>query len=266
MSASTEMGLIGYRQEGRIAVITLNRPEKLNAFNDEMVRDLAAALRRFDIDPEVDVAIIRGNGRAFSSGADVIQRQLRSREEFQQHGGPQGWGANASDLLTRAVNWKPVIAAPHGYAIGMGLGLVLECDLIVAEAGTRLQVTETRRGLAPSRYWALLHFRGGAGLAVDATLTGRYFTAEEAFESKVVNRLAPVGEGLAAALELAEQILLNPPLSVRAAVRTRRWYMEQAEREAYLQTVPLKLHMSEDFAESARAFAEKREPAPFKGR
>jgi len=67
-----------------------------------------------------------GNGRAFSSGADVHQRQLRKREEFLEHGGPQGWGANSGDLLTRSVNWKPVIAAPHGYAMGLALGIVLD--------------------------------------------------------------------------------------------------------------------------------------------
>jgi hypothetical protein len=80
-------------------------------------------VRRFDLDPEAQVAVICGNGRAFSSGADVHQRQLRRREEFEQHGGPQGWGAHSGDLLTRSVNWKPVIAAPHGYAMGLALGI-----------------------------------------------------------------------------------------------------------------------------------------------
>ena len=81
----------------------------------------------------------------------------------------------------------------------------------------------------------------------------------------VIDRVAPQGEHLAQAYALAKQIAANPPLSVRATVRTRRWYMDQAEREAYLQTNPLKLHLTEDFKESARAFAEKRKPGPFKG-
>jgi enoyl-CoA hydratase/carnithine racemase len=262
----TEPAIVDYACADRIAVITLNRPEKLNAFNDEQVRQLAEALRRFDIDPEAEVAIIRGNGRAFSSGADVHQRQLRAREEFERHGGPQAWGAHSADLFTRAVNWKPVIAAPHGYAIGLALGIVLECDLIVAEAGTRFQVTETSRGLGGSRYWALMHFRGAGAFAEEVALTGRFFTAEEAQAAGIVTRVAPEGHHLEAARELALQVAKNPPLSVRATVRTRRWYMDQLSREVAMQNAPLKLYLSEDFREAARAFAEKRPAGPFKGR
>src|SRR5579871_5556107 len=258
--------LVEYGCVDRIATLTLNRPEKLNAFNDDLVRHLAEALRRFDLDPEAEVAILCGAGRAFSSGADVHQRQLRRREEFLQHGGPQGWGANSADLFTRAVNWKPVIAAPHGYAMGLALGIVLECDLIVAAAGTKFQITETSRGLGGSRYWALLNFRGAGAFAAEMALTGRFFTAEEALAAGVINRVAAAGQHLAAARELAAQIVQNPPLSVRAAVRTRRWYMEVITREVAMQTAPLKLYLSEDFHDAARAFAEKRRPGPFKGR
>jgi enoyl-CoA hydratase/carnithine racemase len=257
---------IRYECRERIATITFNRPAKLNAFNDAMVMRLARVLHEFDIDEAADVAILRGEGRAFCSGADVHQRQLRSEEEFKKHGGSQGWGAHAADLLTHAVNWKPVIAAPHGFAVGLGLGMVLESELVVAEAGTRFQITETSRGLAGSRYWALLHYRGARSLATELALTGRFFTAEEALAAGIVDRVAPKGQHLEQARELARQVAANPPLSVRATVRTRRWYMDQLERETYLQTTPLKLHLTEDFKESARAFAEKRKAGPFKGR
>jgi enoyl-CoA hydratase/carnithine racemase len=257
---------IRYECRDRVATITFNRPEKLNAFNDAMVMRLAAVLHEFDIDPEADVAVLCGEGRAFSSGADVHQRQLRGEEELKKHGGSQGWGAHAADLLTRAINWKPVIAAPHGFAVGLGLGMVLESELVVAEEGTRFQVTETSRGLAGSRYWALLNFRGAGSFATEATITGRFFTAEEALAAGVVDRVAPKGQHVRQAHELARQVAANPPLSVRATVRTRRWYIDQADREAYLQTTPLKLHLTEDFKESARAFAEKRKAGPFKGR
>jgi enoyl-CoA hydratase/carnithine racemase len=164
------------------------------------------------------------------------------------------------------VNWKPVIAAPHGYAMGLALGVVFECDLIVAEAGTKFQVTETSRGLGGSKYWALLNFRGGAAFATEVALTGRFFTAEEALVAGLINRVAPEGQHLEVARKLAAEIAKNPPLSVRATVRTRRWYMEQIEREVIMQTAPLKLYLTEDFHEAARAFAEKRQPGPFKGR
>jgi enoyl-CoA hydratase/carnithine racemase len=266
MSKTAGGEFIRYECLDRIATITFNRPEKLNAFNDDMVMQLARALRQFDIDPEADVAVLRGEGRAFSSGADVHQRQLRSEDELKKHGGPQGWGANASELFVKAVNWKPIIAAPHGFAVGLGLGIVLESELIVAEEDTRFQVTETSRGLASSRYWALLNFRGAGSFATEVTITGRFFTADEALAAGVVDRVAAKGEHLQQAYALARDIAANPPLSVRATVRTRRWYMDQAEREAYLQTTPLKLHLTEDFKESAKAFAEKRKAGPFKGR
>src|SRR5215470_7489209 len=118
MAESSEVDTVLYEATDRIATITLNRPNKLNAFDDNQVRRLAEALRRFDIDPAADVAILCGRGRAFSSGADVQQRQLRAREEFERLGGPQAHDENAADLLTHTVNWKPVIAAAHGYAMG----------------------------------------------------------------------------------------------------------------------------------------------------
>jgi enoyl-CoA hydratase/carnithine racemase len=266
MSETSGGEFIRYECRDRIATITFNRPEKLNAFNDDMVMELARVLRLFDIDPDADVAVLRGEGRAFSSGADVHQRQLRSEEELKKHGGSQGWGANASELFVKAVNWKPIITAPHGFAVGLGLGIALESELIVAEEATRFQVTETSRGLASSRYWALLNFRGAGSFATDVTITGRFFTAEEALAAGVVDRVAAKGKHLQQAYALARDIAANPPLSVRATVRTRRWYMDQAEREAYLQTTPLKLHLTEDFKESAKAFAEKRKAGPFKGR
>jgi len=266
MSDSAQTSLVEYECREHIAVIAMNRPERLNAVNDEMMRELIAAMRRFDADPEAFVAIICGRGRAFSSGADVHQRQLRSREEFERLGGPQGFGANSTDLLTQSVNWKPVIAAVHGYVLGLSLGVVLDCDLIVAEAGTKFQLTETSRGLGGSRHWAQFHFRGAGAFGDEVSLTGRYFTAEEALAGNVINRVAPKGRHMDVARELAEAVAANPPLSVRATVRTRRWMMQQVTREAYFQAQPMKLYLTEDFREAALAFKEKRKPRGFKGR
>jgi len=259
-------GLVGYERNGQTVVLTLNRPEKLNAFSDELVVALGEALRRFDADREANVAIIRGNGRAFSTGADVQQRQLRSREEFERLGGPQGHGAHAGDLLVKSVNWKPVIAAAHGYVMGLAVGIVLECDLVVAEAGTQFQITETSRGLGAARYWGLLQFRGAAAFGTEVALTGRFFTAEEALQANLINRVAPKGTLMEVAQALAEAVAANPPLSVRATVRSRRWYMDQVARETSMHQAPMRLYLTEDFQEAARAFAEKRKPKPFKGR
>lgn len=260
------MALVDYERDGEIVTLTLNRPDKLNAFSDELVGALSDELHRFDMDGEAQIAIIAGRGRAFSTGADVNQRQLRSREEFLRLGGPQGRGTHSSDLLTKSVNWKPVIAAAHGYVLGLSVGIVLECDLIVAEEGTKFQITETSRGLGASKYWGLMHFRGGAAFSMEAALTGRFFTAEEAFQANLINRVAPKGTYLDVARELAGEVIKNPPLSVRSTVRLRRWYMDRMSREIMHQAAPERLYLTEDFQEAARAFAEKRKPAKFKGR
>ncbi len=266
MADTQDDSLVEYACSEHIATITLNRPDKLNAVNDDMVRRIASALQRFDIDPEARVAILCGRGRAFSSGADVHQRQLRSREEFERHGGAQAQDASSHDLFLRAVNWKPVVAAAHGYVLGLALGIVLESDLIVAEEGTKFQVTETPRGLSGAKYWALLNFRGAGTFASDVALTGRFFTAEEAHAAGVIDRVAPRGTYLDVARDLADSVARNPPLSVRSTVRARRWYLERLSREVLMQVNLAKLHMTEDFRESARAFAEKRAAGPFKGR
>src|ERR1044072_530126 len=260
------MALVNYERDGQIVTLTLNRPEKLNAFSDELVGVRGDALPRFDTDDEAQIAILCGNGRAFSSGADVEQPRLRSREDRLKLGGPQGRGTHSSDLLTKSVNWKPVIAAAHGYVLGLSVGIVLECDLIVAGEGTRFQITETSRGLGAGKYWALMHYRGGGAFTMEAALTGRFFTAEEAFKANLINRVAAKGNYVEVPLGLADEVLKTPPLSVRSTVRMRRYCIDRLSREVMFLGAPEKLYLSEDFGEAARAFAEKRKPNKFKGR
>jgi enoyl-CoA hydratase/carnithine racemase len=143
---------------------------------------------------------------------------------------------------------------------------MLDCDLIVAEEGTKLQLTETSRGLGAAKHWAQFHFRNAGAFGDEIALTGRYFTAEEAHAANVINRLAPKGKVMDAAWELAQQVASNPPLSVRATVRTRRFTLAQYTREAAFQMAPMKLYLTEDFHEAALAFKEKRKPRPFKGK
>jgi enoyl-CoA hydratase/carnithine racemase len=112
----------------------------------------------------------------------------------------------------------------------------------------------------------MMHFRGAGAFGTEVALTGRFFTAEEALAAGVINRVAPSGRHLDVARELARAVAQNPPLSVRATVRSRRWYMDQLGREITMQMAPLKLYLTEDFQEAARAFVEKRTPGPFKGR
>ena len=150
--ASPKFETVLYDKKGPICYITLNRPEKLNAATDQLVEDVNDALFEFDADPDLHVAILSGAGRAFCSGADVQQRQLRTREEMRRLGGPAGRRSRDNDL-GEAVNWKPVIAAVHGYALGLGYSLSQSCDLVVAAEGH--EVPDPRGAARPRRRAAL---------------------------------------------------------------------------------------------------------------
>jgi enoyl-CoA hydratase/carnithine racemase len=253
-----------YETAGAICRITLNRPEKLNAANDQLVEEVNDALFEFDADPELHVAILAGAGRAFCSGADVRQRQLRSPEEMRRLGGPAGRRSRENGLGD-TVNWKPVIAAVHGYALGLGYSLSQSCDLVVAAEGTQFQIREVQRGLGGAQHWVATWFWTGSRFANEVALTGRMFTAEEALQHGMVNRVVPRAALMATAEGLAREILGNPPLAVRANVRVMRWFVNEMQRQSRLYTQGRGLHLTEDFRESAAAFVEKRKPL-FKGR
>ncbi|CAB4929096.1 unannotated protein [freshwater metagenome] len=252
-----------YRVEDGIAFITLNRPEKRNALSDDVVRQLRRTLVRMDDDDDAFVGVLHGNGKVFTSGADVKQRQLRPKEELRKLGGPEERDAKTGDLPYAMVNWKPLIAAVHGYAMGAGLYLAMMCDLIVAEEGTQFQVTETVRGTDSTRYLMMLAGRSSLGFATDCALTGRFFSAEEAKAAAAIDRLVAPGTHLAEAEALARQILELPPLAVRQIVEARRQINEEIELQGRIRRSRT-LHLSDDFRESASSFMEKRK-ANFQG-
>ncbi|MDQ6432545.1 enoyl-CoA hydratase/isomerase family protein [Mesorhizobium sp. LHD-90] len=257
-------GAIEYSVDDRIAHIEINRPAKHNALTLAQIGRLGEALDRFDTDTKACVAVLSGRGKSFCSGADVAESQMASREQMAASRDQMSIGHPFFELFNRSLNNKPVVAALHGNVLGLGLGLALDCDLIVCDAAARLQVTETSRGLGGYRHLALMKARGCGIWADEICLTGRFFSAEEACQAGLFNRVAPPGEALDAAFALARGIAANPPLSVRETNRIRRWHFARHVREIAFETGHLKLQMTQDFEEAVRAMAEKRTPGPFR--
>lgn len=253
---------VDYKREGRIAYVTLNRPQALNAVNKALERDLAQAFRMFDEDDEAWVAILSGSGRAFCSGADV--KELFDAPSARERDIGWSMGRNPEGFLGRSINWKPVIAAVHGHCLAWGLAMAVECDLVVASEEVQFGLTETLRSFPGGPVWAKLQFFMPSKVATEMLLTGQPISASELYRLGLINRIVPEGGHIQAAQELAGKILAAPPLAVRASVRVTRWPWVRRAAEADLYQAPLRLHLTEDFEESARAFVEKRTPQ-FKG-
>ena len=246
----TEYETMTYERRGKVGYILFNRPQSLNAVNDQFEHDLPDALLEFDIDEEAWVAIIHGTGRCFCAGADIKQRLVEMTPPQQR----------ARRTLGRSINWKPVIAAVHGYALGAGTSIAAECDLIVASEEAQFGITETKRGLPGARVWAKVNAFMPSKIVTEMVITGEPIGAAELYRLGLINRLVPTGRHLEAAEELAEKILKAPPLASRAGVRlTRRQWVEPLyDANMYIQ--PLQLHQTEDFQEASRSFVEKRAP------
>lgn len=195
-----------------VLLLRLNRPEKLNAIDEQMLRELCAALDEARVDEAVRVAVLTGNERAFSAGADIdgfanvtVEELATSRSDLPQ------W-----DTIRRFP--KPLIAAVAGIVFGGGLELTLACDIVVAAQTARFAAPEIRIGLIPGAGGTqLLARRFGKYRAMELVLTGREFSAEEAERLGLVNVVTAPEEYLDRALELARQIAQHSPAAVRAA-------------------------------------------------
>jgi enoyl-CoA hydratase/carnithine racemase len=201
--------------EDAVALVELNRPDVLNAVNMEMFADLPRVFADLDEEASVSVIVLAGRGRAFSVGADMKERPTMSVEDIRSRRqlAPAVFGSMSKCS-------KPVIAAVAGYALGGGCELALACDLIVAEESAVFALPETQLGVIPGggatqRLPRLV----GLSRAKDLILSGRRFSAADAERWGMVNHLAPDGDGLARAQELARELAANAPVALAQAKR-----------------------------------------------
>jgi enoyl-CoA hydratase len=249
-------GVVSYERDGHIVRITLRRPERLNAIDAAVNRELVEAVERLDADGEARVAILAGEGRAFCAGADL---------GAVAEGGGEALG-DATDSFAGFVSMpraKPVVAAVHGYALAGGLELALACDVVVAAAGTWFGLPEVTRGLVAAAGGAIrLPRLVPEKRALEIILTGRRFDAAEALSLGLVSRVVPAGELDGAARELADAIAANAPAAVReslALVRATRG-MTEAQAWGHSAAAWRSVLATDDAHEGARAFLERREP------
>src|ERR1700730_18617840 len=253
---------LGYAVQGRIATITLNRPERMNAFTWEMVDAWAEALQEAQKNDQVHVIIVTGAGKAFCSGGDIQnmgQRQERTplmrKNELAGH-------VHRIPLALESVD-KPVIAAINGAATGAGLDLALQCDLRFAAASARLGETYVRVGLVPGAggTWFLPRLVGTAK-ALELFWTGDLVDAHEAERIGLVNQVVPDAELMTATRALAEKIARGPQLSIRFIKRAVKEGMHSDLRAALdlISSHYAVVATSADHREAVNAYLEKRKP------
>lgn len=250
----------------RVAEITINRPEVMNAMDPDTYRELSEAWIRVRDDRDIWAAIITGAGdKSFTSGAD-----LRTVGRRGDGAGPrQFWQTQDQQLLNRGLEvWKPIIAAVNGYCLGGGMTLLLATDIRIAAEHATFALSEVKRGILPANGGTQRTLRQlPYPVAMELLLTGDPIDAATAFRVGLINRVVQQEKLLDSARETAARISSNGPLAVRAikelAIRSQYMHLEDGLRlEAAVSRVLL---ATDDAKEGPRAFMEKRPPV-FTGR
>ena len=237
-------------RRGRVLVITMNRPEAMNAINQALAEGLAAAVEELDVDPELTAGVLTGAGRGFCSGMDL--KAFAAGEDI---------GA-ATRFFAEGAK-KPLIGAIEGFALAGGLELALSCDLLVAAEGVKLGIPEVKVGLFAAGGGVMkLPSRVGYGKAMEMAITGDPITAEEGKEHGLISVITEPGGAVDAAIALAERVAGNAPLGVEASkaiIRASQGMLE-ADLWEYQKAFTRKVFTSNDAKEGPAAFAEKRAP------
>jgi enoyl-CoA hydratase len=256
------MPVILYDVSEGIATITLNRPERMNALNPELMAAIQDAMVRFRDDDQARVAILTGAGdRAFCAGAD-----LRAFDERAQTGAatiseqPLTGTSPPSFQLGSLEVWKPVIAAINGWCLAGGAELAISCDLRVMAEDTFIGFPEAKRGMGAKVATIRLPRLIPPAIALEMLFTGENISAQEAYRIGLVNRVVPRDQVMAAARELALKIAENAPVTIRFQKENVYRGLEMPLSMAMGMKMGPDPYASEDRKEGARAFVEKRKP------
>ncbi len=258
-----------YEASSQIAVITLNRPDRMNTISATMLDALGACFVRANADPEVRVVVLTGKGRAFCAGLDLTAQSsggdeaLLNSERVVTHLDLR----NAPPTTLFEMD-KPTICAMNGSAAGYGLDTALGCDIRIMADNAKMSAAYVKRGIVPESggTWFLPRMIGWSR-AAEMIFTGRTLGARECLELGLISRIVPVDRVLEESLALAREIAANAPLAVQASKRMMRMGLEESfpthVHHVFLQLLPLT--RTADFVEGVMSFLEKRQPR-FQGR
>ena len=239
---------------GRVGVITLNRPQALNALNSATMTEVTKAVTEYDNDEAIGAIVITGSEKAFAAGADIKEMSTKSATEMYTQDFFAGW-----DVLTRART--PIIAAVNGYALGGGCELAMMCDIIIAGDTAKFGQPEVNLGVTPGMGGSQRLTRAiGKSKAMEMCLTGRQMGAEEAERSGLVSRVVPAQELVQAAKELAEEIA-QKSLVATTMIKEQINAVDELSLSQGLMYERRTFHSifaSEDQKEGMQAFTEKR--------
>jgi enoyl-CoA hydratase/carnithine racemase len=253
-----------------VALLTLNRPEKLNAWTPRMATELAHAIEAANDNDAVGAIVFTGAGRGFCAGADMsdtFQKRISGKDPGENTAGGQGGMPADIDWVRLMRESKPIIAAVNGAAVGIGMTMILPCDVILASDKARFGMLFIKVGLVPEL--ASTHFlvqRMGFGRASEMCLSGRLYSAEESYAGGLVERVVPADRLLDEALQIARAISANPPpqLLMIKQLLTRNGATTNLDKVQRRETKLLrKCWKTPEHAEAVSAFLEKR-PAKFR--